>query len=177
MKSHFTYMKELKELISSYMNFPRQGIEFKDVIGITQEPEVFKKIALKMSSSQIIRDSDAIIAIDARGFVFGSVVSLLASKPMVVARKPNKLPGEIVEKRYSLEYGINTLSIQKNVLEKYQSFAIVDDLLATGGTANCVSEILISYKKIISGLVVVVELEKLADDNKFKYPVESLIKL
>ena len=177
MKSYFAYMKELKELISSYMNFPRQGIEFKDVIGIAQEPEVFKKVALKMSSTQIIRDSEAIIAIDARGFVFGSVVSLLASKPMVVARKPNKLPGKIVERQYSLEYGNDTLSIQKNVLEKYQNFAIIDDLLATGGTANCVSEILVSHNKVVRGLVVVVELEELAENNKFKYPVESLIKL
>ena len=130
-----------------------------------------------MSSTQIIRDSEAIIAIDARGFVFGSVVSLLASKPMVVARKPNKLPGKIVERQYSLEYGNDSLSIQKNVLEKYQNFAIIDDLLATGGTANCVSEILVSQSKMVRGLVVVVELKELASNNKFKYPVESLIKL
>ena len=170
-------MKELKELISSYKDFPRQGIEFKDVFEITQRPEVFKEIALKMSSSQIIKNSEVIIAVDARGFVFGSVVSLLASKPMIVARKPNKLPGEVVEKNYNLEYGSNSLSIQKKVLNKYKSFAIVDDLLATGGTTNCLSEILESYNKEISGLVVVIELLELKGRLKFKYPVESVVEL
>ena len=91
-------MKKLKEFITTYSNYPKKGIEFKDVLGITQEPEIFKGLILRMSSSQIIKNSEAIISIDARGFIFGSAISLHASKPMLVARKPGKLPGELLKK-------------------------------------------------------------------------------
>ena len=94
---------------------------------------------------------------------------------MIVARKPGKLPGELVEKDYSLEYGKNTLSIQKKALKKYNSYAIVDDLLATGGTVNCVSKILESNNKEVIGVLVVVELMKLEGKLKLNYPVESSI--
>ena len=80
---------------------------------------------------------------------------------MIVARKPGKLPGDLVTKKYSLEYGENSLSIQKKALKKYNSFAIIDDLLATGGTVNCVSELLLNNNKKVVGLLVVVELSKL----------------
>ncbi len=146
-------MMILKEFIDTYKDYPKKGIEFKDVLGIIQEPRIFKELILKMSSSQIIKNAEAIISIDARGFIFGSAISLESSKPMIVARKPGKLPGELVEKNYSLEYGENRLSIQKKALQKYSSYAIVDDLLATGGTVNCVSELLESnHKKVISYL-------------------------
>ena len=168
-------MKRLEDLILTYKDFPRKGIDFKDVLGILQEPIVFKELIFKMSESKIIKNSDAIISIDARGFIFGSAISLQSSKPMVVARKPGKLPGEIVKQSYSLEYGENSLSIQKNSLLKYNSFAIVDDLLATGGTVNCVSELLkISNKKIV-GLLTVVELSKLDGRSRLDFPVESSI--
>ena len=110
-------MEKYKELISTYKDFPKNGIEFKDVLGIIQEPEIFKKLILEMSSSQIIKNAEAIISIDARGFIFGSAISLLASKPMLVARKPGKLPGEILKKSYNLEYGQNSLCIQKKSLQ------------------------------------------------------------
>ena len=96
-------MQSLNELIDTYEDYPKKGIEFKDVLGIIQEPEVFKQLVLKMSSSQIIKNAEAIIAIDARGFIFGSAISLYASKPMVVARKPGKFTGELIEEKYSLE--------------------------------------------------------------------------
>ena len=165
--------KRLDELINTYKDFPKKGIEFKDVLGITQEPEVFKELVLKMSSSQIIKNAEAIISIDARGFIFGSAISLQASKPMIVARKPGKLPGKLLEEKYILEYGENSLSIQEKALKKYNSYAIVDDLLATGGTVNCVSKILKSKNKEVSGLLVVVELEKLKGRLKLNFPIES----
>ena len=168
-------MKILKELIDTYKDYPKKGIEFKDVLGIIQHPEIFKKLILKMSSSQIIKNADAIISIDARGFIFGSAISLQASKPMIVARKPGKLPGELFENKYSLEYGENSLSIQKKALQKYNSYAIVDDLLATGGTANCVAKILESNNKEVLGIVVVVELIKLEQKLKLNFPIESSI--
>ena len=165
--------KRLDELINTYKDFPKKGIEFKDVLGITQEPEVFKELVLMMSSSQIIKNAEAIISIDARGFIFGSAISLQASKPMIVARKPGKLPGKLLEEKYILEYGENSLSIQEKSLKKYNSYAIVDDLLATGGTVNCVSKILKSKNKEVSGLLVVVELEKLKGRLKLNFPIES----
>ena len=168
-------MKSLKEFIDTYKDYPKKGIEFKDLLGIIQEPRIFKELILEMSSSKIIKNAEAIISIDARGFIFGSAISLQASKPMIVARKPGKLPGELVEKNYSLEYGENTLSIQKKALQKYSSYAIVDDLLATGGTVNCVSKILESNNKEVMGVLVVVELMKLDGKLKLNYPIESSI--
>ena len=168
-------MKKLKDLILTYKDFPKEGVEFKDVLGILQEPNVFKELIFKMSESEIIRNSEAIISIDARGFIFGSAISLQSSKPMIVARKPAKLPGEIVNQNYSLEYGTNSLSIQKDALRKFNSFSIVDDLLATGGTVHCVSNLLQSNGKKVSGLLTVVELTNLKGRSKFNFPVESSI--
>ena len=168
-------MKKLKNLIETYQDYPKQGIEFKDVLGIMQEPQIFKELILTMSSSQIIKDAEAIISIDARGFIFGSAISLQASKPMIVARKPGKLPGELFKRKYSLEYGENSLCIQKKALQKYNSYAIVDDLLATGGTVNCVSKLLKSNNKHVVGLLIVIELIKLEGRFKFDFPIESSV--
>ncbi|KGF95978.1 Adenine phosphoribosyltransferase [Prochlorococcus marinus str. MIT 9302] len=168
-------MKKLEELISTYKDFPKKGIDFKDVLEIIQEPEVFKELIFKMSSSQILKKSEAIISIDARGFIFGSAIALQSSKPMIVARKPGKLPGEIVTENYKLEYGENSLSIQKTPLNKYNSYAIVDDLLATGGTVDCVANLLNRNNKKILGLLTVVELVTLKGRSKFNFPVESSI--
>ena len=168
-------MKKLEDLILTYKDFPKEGVEFKDVLGIIQEPNVFKELIFKMSESEIIRNSEAIISIDARGFIFGSAISLQSSKPMIVARKPAKLPGEIVNQNYSLEYGTNSLSIQKDALRKFKSFSIVDDLLATGGTVHCVSNLLQSNGKKVTGLLTVVELTNLNGRSKFNFPVESSI--
>ena len=170
-------MKSLKEFIDTYKDYPKKGIEFKDVLGIIQEPRIFKELILKMSSSHIIKNAEAIISIDARGFIFGSAISLQTSKPMIVARKPGKLPGEIEERSYSLEYGKNSLSIQKKSLKKFNSYAIVDDLLATGGTVNCVYEILSRQKKKVTGLSVVVELKDLGARLKFPFDVSSQVKI
>jgi len=168
-------MKKLEKLILTYKDFPKKGINFKDVLEIMQEPEVFKELILKMSSSKILKNSEAIISIDARGFVFGSAIALQSSKPMIVARKPGKLPGDLVTEKYNLEYGENSLSIQKKSLKKYNSFVIVDDLLATGGTVNCVANILSRNDKEILGLLTVVELVTLKGRSKFNFPVESSI--
>ncbi len=168
-------MKKLEKLILTYKDFPKKGINFKDVLEIMQEPEVFKELILKMSSSKILKNSEAIISIDARGFVFGSAIALQSSKPMIVARKPGKLPGDLITEKYNLEYGENSLSIQKKSLKKYNSFVIVDDLLATGGTVNCVANILSRNDKEILGLLTVVELVTLKGRSKFNFPVESSI--
>ena len=170
-------MKNLENLILTYKDFPKKGIDFKDVLGIIQEPLVFKELILNMSASKIIENAEAIISIDARGFIFGSAISLQASKPMIVARKPGKLPGELHEENYSLEDGENSLSIQKKAISKFSSYAIVDDLLATGGTVNCISKILKSVNKEVTGLLIVVELMKLEGRSKLDFPIESFVKI
>ena len=168
-------MKKLLDLIETYKDFPKKGIEFKDVLGIMQEPKIFKELILIMASSEIIKNADAIISIDARGFIFGSAISLEASKPMIVARKPGKLPGELFKEDYNLEYGENSLSVQKKSIQKFNTYAIVDDLLATGGTVNCVAKLIESNGKKVSGLLVVVELMKLEGRLNMNFPVESTI--
>ena len=170
-------MKKFEDLINSYKDFPKKGVVFKDVLGILQDPEAFNELITRMSSSQIINNSEAIISIDARGFIFGSAVSLKSSKPMIVARKPRKLPGELVKKQYNLEYGINSLSIQKSSLNKFNTYAIIDDILATGGTVECVASLLSKNDKQVKGFLTVIELSNLEGRSKLNFPVESLLKL
>ena len=104
-------MKEILEYISNYDDFPQKGIIFKDLFGILREPNIFRGLINRMASSQEIQESDAILAIEARGFIFGAAIALKTGKPMIVTKKPNKLPGELIMKKYDLEYGINTLAI------------------------------------------------------------------
>ena len=166
-------MKEILEYITNYDDFPQKGIIFKDLFGILREPNIFKSLIDRMASSQEIQDSDAILAIEARGFIFGSALAFHSGKPMIVARKPNKLPGELLMKKYDLEYGANILAIQQNSIENYQNFNIVDDVLATGGTAKCVSDLLLSVGKKITGYSMVVEIKSLKGRKKLIRPVNS----
>ena len=168
-------MKKLQDLILTYKDFPKDGVDFKDVLEILKYPDIFKELILNMSSNQFLRDAEAIISIDARGFIFGSAVALESSKPMIVARKPGKLPGKISTREYDLEYGKNSLSIQSDALKKFNSFVIIDDLLATGGTVNCVSRLLQDQNKEILGLITVVELKKLNGRINLDFPVQSII--
>ena len=166
-------MKEILEYISNYDDFPQKGIIFKDLFGILREPNIFRGLINRMASSQEIQESDAILAIEARGFIFGSAIAFHSGKPMIVARKPNKLPGELLMKKYDLEYGSNTLAIQKNSIEKFQRFSIVDDVLATGGTAKCASDLIISAGKEVVGFSMVVEIKSLSGRKQLDRPVNS----
>ena len=170
-------MQKLKELIPTYYDFPEKGIAFKDILEVLQDPIVFKEIVKKMSASKFIENSEAIIAIDARGFIFGAAISLYTSKPIVFARKPGKLPGDLLEGDYKLEYGKNSLSIQKKAIDRFRSFVIIDDLIATGGTVMCVGSLLKKYKKQVVGILTVVELVDLKARGKLKFPLESLISI
>ena len=167
--------KNLMQLITEHKDFPKKGILFKDLLPILQHPDVFSDLIEMMSSYEIFNGTEAIIAIDARGFIFGTAISIKLSKPMIVARKPGKLPGDLLSKSYNLEYGTNSLSIQKKAIENYHSFVIVDDLLATGGTVKCVSEILTKSGKKINGLSVVAELGFLNAKKLLPFPVKSEI--
>ena len=166
-------MKEILEYITNYDDYPQKGIIFKDLFGILREPDIFRSLIDRMASSQEIKDSDAILAIEARGFIYGSAIAFHSGKPMIVARKPNKLPGKLIMKRYDLEYGSNTLTIQKKSIEKYQKFNVVDDVLATGGTAKCVTDLLLSEGKEVTGYSMVLEIKSLNGRKNLKRPVTS----
>ena len=168
-------MKNLESLIKTYNDFPQKGIAFKDVLGIIQDPEVFRELILKMSSNKVIKNSEAIISIEARGFIFGSAISLQASKPMLVARKPGKLPGELIKGNYNLEYGKSSLSLQKDSLNEFNSYVIIDDLLATGGTIECAANLVRKSGKKVFGALTVVELIELGGRSRFDFPFESIL--
>ncbi len=168
--------KIFKLKIDNYKDFPKKGIVFRDIFPLLREPDVFYELIQKMSSCKLIRESEALLAIDARGFIFGSAIAFNLKKPLVVARKPGKLPGDLISNSYDLEYGTNTLSIQKKALKGLETFHIVDDLLATGGTVQCVSDLLKGEGKKISGLSVVVELMDLNGGSKLNFPIDSQIK-
>ena len=170
-------MKDFQDLISSYRNFPRKGIVFKDLLGILKDPDAFKELIYMMSEDEVIKNCDAIACIDARGFIFGSPIAFHIGKPMVVLRKPGKLPGKLITASYELEYGKNSLSIQKSSIKKFSSFAIVDDLLATGGTANCAYSLLSDLGKEVTGLSVVAELRNLNARQILDMEVISQIEL
>lgn len=169
-------MENFKNHIQSFPDFPKKGIIFKDILPILEKPEVFNKLVKNMSSSSHVIESDALVAIDARGFLFGSSIAFHLSKPLILARKPGKLPGDIISKSYKLEYGENSLSMQTKSIDSFNSFAIIDDLLATGGTVKCVRDILVSKNKKITGLSVVVELKDLNGRSKLDFPVDAQIK-
>ena len=128
-----------------------------------------------MATNALWKEIDAIIAIDARGFILGSCLALKLSKPLLTARKKGKLPGETIERKYDLEYGSNQLEMHKESIIKYNSFGIVDDLLATGGTVKCVEEIIKSLNKEIKLLAVVIELKELKGNKRFSFETDSQI--
>ena len=170
-------MKQLEQYIASHQDFPKKGIVFRDVLGILQEPDIFDELIKNMSKADFLKRAEALICIDARGFIFGSAISLEISKPLIFARKPGKLPGELITKSYDLEYGSNEISIQKELLDNYERFAIVDDILATGGTVKCVEDILLIHKKIVTGISVVIELGDLSGSSRCYSKVFSEISL
>ncbi len=168
-------IENLASHIDAIADFPKKGILFRDLLPILRNPSLFKSLIESMSNVQECAKADALIAIDARGFLFGSPLSLVLNKPLVVARKPNKLPGKLISKSYDLEYGNNSLSLQENSINSYNTFAIIDDLLATGGTVNCLYELLKQKNKHINCLSVVVELSELKGREKFNFPTFSQI--
>ena len=168
--------EKLKLSIKNYKDFPKDGIVFRDFLPILQDQILFKELIQEMSRNAKWQEVDAIIAIDARGFLLGPALAIKLNKPLIVARKPGKLPGETIDMSYELEYGTNNLSIQKSSLDKFSNFGVVDDLLATGGTVNCIKKILDSRKKEIKLLSVVIELRNLKARYLFNFPVESQVK-
>lgn len=167
---------KIDNFINNYPDFPKKGIMFKDITPILSKPKIFSEVIDKMSSLSLYEKADALIAIDARGFLFASALGIKLSKPIILARKPGKLPGELLQKEYNLEYGKNCLTLQKDSLEIGSKFVIIDDLLATGGTVQCVNDILEDVGKEVLGLVVLVELSDLSARTNFSFPVHSIVR-
>ncbi len=166
---------DIRECIKSYQDFPKKGILYRDVLPLLQEPELLSQVTNELSSIPMCKEADAIIGIESRGFIFGTAIATSLSKPLILARKPGKLPGNVITKSYDLEYGSTSLSIQKDSLDRYNKYVIVDDLLATGGTVESIISILSSEQKIISGVCVVIELLGLGARGKCSAEVYSMI--
>ena len=174
--NRFMLSERLKNSIKNYPDFPKKGILFKDIMPILTNPELFSDLIEKLSSYSFYKNTDAIIAIDSRGFIFGSAIAKMIKKPLVLARKKNKLPGLVIERSYGLEYGNDKLCIQESAISSFKKFVIVDDLLATGGTAKCVIDMLKVKRKEILALSVVVELSFLEGSKNLDIPVISEVK-
>ena len=169
----FMLSERLKNSIKDYPDFPKKEIIFKDISPLISDPELFSDLIQKIIKYSFLKTTDAIIAIDARGFIFGSAVALSLKKPLILARKKNKLPGLVMQKTYGLEYGNDSLALQESAIAPYQKFVIVDDLLATGGTAKCVIDMLKSKNKEILALSVIIELTFLEGAKNLDIPVFS----
>ena len=109
-------MEKLKKIIRDYPDFPKKGIIFKDISPLLADADLFSELIDKVANYYFFKDTDAIIAIDARGFIFGSAIAKTVKKPLILARKKNKLPGKLIEKTYGLEYGNDVLSIQDSAI-------------------------------------------------------------
>ena len=169
--------ERLKSELKDYPDFPKKGIIFKDISPILINPNIFNELIENMSKRSVYKNADAIIAIDSRGFIFGSAIAYQIKKPIILARKKNKLPGEVISKNYGLEYGQDCLSLQLSSISKFKNFAIVDDLLATGGTAKCIIDLLKTQKKSILGVHVVIELSKLGGRDSLDCPLISEVEI
>ena len=168
--------ERLKNTITDYPDFPKKGIIFKDISPVIADPELFSDLIDKITKYSFFKETEAIIAIDARGFIFGSAIAKSIKKPLVLARKKNKLPGSVISESYGLEYGIDNLCLQESGISSFNKFVIIDDLLATGGTAKCVIDLLKKRNKKILALSVVIELSDLEGAKTLGIPVYSEVK-
>lgn len=155
----------LKNYIVEIQNFPKEGINFKDMSPILQNHDVLKFTIEQFK--QNIWNIDKIVGLDARGFIFGSILAYEMKKPFVMLRKKWKLPWECESISYDLEYGSNTFEIQKTAIKKWDKVAIVDDLLATGGSAKAACDLVEKLGWKIDSLNFVIELDFLNGRNKF----------
>ncbi len=167
-------MADLHKWIKSYPDFPSKGILFRDISPLLAEPKALK--LLKESFTKAIKPLSPkyIAGIDARGFLFCTLVAESLGVGALMIRKPNKLPGDLIEKSYELEYGSSSLSMQKNDL-RGKSVVIIDDLLATGGSMKCAKDLLESQEAQVIGGAVVIELKSLKGSSKLEMPIISLV--
>lgn len=167
-------MNELRRYIRDVPDFPRKGIVFKDITPLLNDAQALARAVELMS--QRTPHPGGVVAIESRGFVFGAALALRWQVPLVLARKFGKLPGRTVRQVYSLEYGQDTLELHADALKPDQQIVVVDDLLATGGTAVATVRLVEQLKAKVLGTVFLIELIGLGGRDRLKgYPVESLL--
>ncbi len=166
----------LKKLIREVPDFPKKGILFYDITTLLKDKLGFARLIDALSENYIGKEIDLVLGMEARGFIFGPALAYRLNAGFVPVRKPGKLPAETLKISYELEYGSNALEIHKDAIRKGQRILIVDDLLATGGTAVATAELAHGLGAHIAGLAFVVELDFLKGREKLKnYDVFSLL--
>lgn len=166
---------DLKKYVRDFVDFPKKGIIFKDISPLLANPAA-SHYAIACMRERWEGSIDLIVALDARGFIFGSMLGYEMHVPVVMARKKGKLPGEVYEYAYSLEYGESVLSIQSDAFPVGAHVLIVDDLLATGGTAHAACALVDRSGAHVAGCAFVIELSGLGGREKLHaYNVDSLM--
>jgi adenine phosphoribosyltransferase len=166
----------LKKLIREVPDFPKPGILFYDVTTLLKDKLGFAMLIDALTERFLNKDIDLILGIEARGFIFGPALAYRLNAGFIPVRKPKKLPAETVKVTYDLEYGQDTLEMHKDAIKPGQRIVIVDDLLATGGTAQATAKLAKSLGADICGLAFVVELDFLNGRDKLtEYDVVSLL--
>jgi adenine phosphoribosyltransferase len=139
-------IEHLKNSIRNIPDYPKPGIQFKDITPILQDPELFGNVIDIFNDRYKSEKIDVIVGIESRGFIFAAPLALKLNCSLAIARKPGKLPYETVSAQYSLEYGVDTLELHTDAIKPGERVVIIDDLLATGGTANAAGELVIKLK-------------------------------
>jgi len=168
--------EQLKRLIREVPDFPKKGILFYDITTLLKDKAGFATLIDLFSEHYIGRQIDLILGMEARGFIFGPALAYRLNAGFVPVRKPGKLPAATARVEYELEYGSNVLEVHKDAIQKGQRVLIVDDLLATGGTAEATARLVKSLGGEIAGLAFVVELDFLKGRDKLQaHDVFSLL--
>lgn len=168
---------DLREKVRVIEDFPKEGISFKDITTLISDGEALKEAVDKMAGFFKDKNIDLVVGPEARGFIFGVPVAYALGAGFVPIRKPGKLPADTVKVEYDLEYGSDILEIHKDAIKPGLRVAIVDDLLATGGTIAAVTKLVEQVGGEVVGLSFAIELEKLKGREKLKdYDVMSLLK-
>ena len=167
---------DLKQYIRSVPNWPIEGVMFRDITTLLQHPEAFRYVCDELTSRYKEKKIDAVVGIEARGFIFGSGLAYNLGCSFVPIRKPGKLPGKTISEEYELEYGKNTLEIHEDAIEENQNIVIIDDLLATGGSLKAAINLEEKLKGNIVECAIVIELPELKGREKLgKHKIFKLI--
>ena len=169
-------MIRLEDHIREVPDFPKKGIRFKDIMPLLHSPEAFKATIDRLAAA--VARPDAVVGIESRGFLFGAPLALHWQVPFVPARKFGKLPGKTVRQVYSLEYGEDTLELHADALKSGQRAVIVDDLLATGGTALATTQLVRQLRAEVVAALFVIELIGLGGREKLApLPVHAVMSM
>ena len=169
-------MKKLEDYVLSIPDFPEKGIIFRDVTSILQSAEGFQLAIEEYKKMLDDVDFDLIVGAEARGFIFGAVLSYIYNKPFIPARKPGKLPRETVSQDYELEYGKASIQLHTDSIKPGQKVVIIDDLIATGGTVEAIAKLVEKLGGEVAKICFIMELAGLKGRDRLKgYNVESAI--